>query len=158
MEAFCQSCGNKFNKRRLDQIYCSGSCGSKFRYRKRGVTEEHRIKAREYRKTERGKNTLLKYENSEKGKSSRIEYMRKKRQTAEGVMQIIAHDFVRRSIRQGSIVKYPCIICNKIKSEAHHAWGYEPENRLMVVFLCRAHHYRAEHDSLFNEYCKKLRK
>lgn len=84
------------------------------------------------------------------------QWKRARRITDIGKMQNSAHRKVNRAIVKGELTRLPCIICANPKSEAHHAYGYEPENRLNVIFLCRQHHKQADKDPYFNEYCKSI--
>jgi len=44
---------------------------------------------------------------------------------------------VNNAIRDGKLIRYPCKICGKDKSEAHHEDYSKP---LAVTWLCRSHH------------------
>jgi len=84
-------------------------------------------------------------ENGQKASlASQKKYDTIRRQTPERKMKKKANDAVRRAIKKGEIVKIPCEICGDPNSQAHHAWGYDPENRLKVIFLCQSHHRQAE--------------
>ena len=52
----------------------------------------------------------------------------------------------RSAIKNGSIIKKPCEICNEVKSEAHHIDYNDPIN---VVWLCSKHHKREHKKKLF---------
>ncbi len=48
-----------------------------------------------------------------------------------------AHKQLRNEIKQGRIIRKPCEICGKEKTDAHHADYNKP---LQVMWLCRLHH------------------
>jgi hypothetical protein len=48
-----------------------------------------------------------------------------------------AHVATRKAIRDGVLVRKPCEVCRKKKTEAHHDDYGKP---LEVRWLCRAHH------------------
>lgn len=48
-----------------------------------------------------------------------------------------AHSKVNNAIRDGLLVKQPCVVCGNPKSEGHHEDYSKP---LDVVWLCRQHH------------------
>jgi hypothetical protein len=122
---------------------------------------------KEYEHSDKGKATKLKYTTSEKchatlekwkktpkGKKSLQKANQKWADKPEGVSQNRAHQSVHRAIREGKMVRQPCLICNNPESEAHHAWGYSKEHALHVVFLCKKHHTLVEKDSSLNETVK----
>lgn len=47
-------------------------------------------------------------------------------------------------IKKGVIKRLPCQKCGNPKSEAHHHKGYEGDNAIDVVWLCKPHHVEAE--------------
>jgi len=54
------------------------------------------------------------------------------------------------AVKTGKILPRPCFVCGNAKAEKHHAWGYAPEDRLRVIFVCKSHHYKADNDPTFN--------
>lgn len=57
-------------------------------------------------------------------------------------LQAKARGSVYRAIKRGEINKGGCVFnngCNGI-IEAHHKYGYDKENYLNIVWLCRRHH------------------
>jgi len=98
-----------------------------------------------------GRSVRRKYEASDKGKETRrkndTRHARKLKERAQRMVQYI--------IRKGKLTRLPCLICGISLSEAHHAWGYEEEHRLHVVFLCAKHHRHADKNPLFNEELKE---
>jgi len=109
-----------------------------------------------YRKTEKGKAARNKeaiaarksgklqerqkrYELTEKAKESTKRYVQKKYGTEEGKARQAANNAVRYALRTGRLVKEPCFICGDIMSESHHA-SYAKSMRLVVTWLCAAHH------------------
>lgn len=56
-----------------------------------------------------------------------------------------ARHAVAWAIQTGALVRGMCQNCGAAGVEAHHHLGYAPENRLNVLWLCRAHHEEAHH-------------
>lgn len=52
-----------------------------------------------------------------------------------------AHAAVRRSIKNGTLVKQPCAVCGSEDSESHHDDYSKP---LEVIWLCGPHHWLAD--------------
>lgn len=50
-----------------------------------------------------------------------------------------AHKIATKAIRQGRLVRQPCIICGDPESDGHHEDYSKP---LEVIWLCRGHHIR----------------
>jgi hypothetical protein len=71
-------------------------------------------------------------------------------------MKEVARELVQYHIKAGNIIRLPCLICQEPKTDAHHLYGYSKENSLKVAFLCRKHHFLADHDPEFNEKIKVL--
>lgn len=60
----------------------------------------------------------------------------------------IARGKLRYAVKIGRIIKPEyCRVANECsgKIEAHHHKGYEPENQLVVQWLCKLHHTLAHH-------------
>lgn len=53
-----------------------------------------------------------------------------------------ARDMVNKAVKNGELLKIPCVICGNKKSEGHHEDYSKP---LEVIWLCRKHH--REHHS-----------
>jgi len=56
--------------------------------------------------------------------------------------QKLANQKINNAVRDGRLIKHPCVICNNPKSEAHHHDYTKP---LEVIWLCRIHHARLHH-------------
>ena len=124
-------------------------------YNKRGQCPDCRsINQKRYDSSVKGKIAKRRHDTSEKRKYSVRARIQKWRTTIQGKLKHGAREAVRYAIRKGNLIKLPCQICGNPKSEAHHLFGYEKEHRLNVVFLCRSHHYQADHDPVFNETLK----
>lgn len=54
-----------------------------------------------------------------------------------------AHVAVTNAVRDGKLVKQPCIICNAANAEAHH---HDYSKPLDVTWLCPVHHRRLHND------------
>lgn len=54
--------------------------------------------------------------------------------------QIAARNAVNHAIERGELRREPCVVCGIEPTHAHHHLGYEPENRLDVLWLCTLHH------------------
>lgn len=122
---------------------------------------------KDYTLSEKGRKAITEYENSKKRKESKkrnrstdkTKYSDGQRQreylnTPEGRLKYGARNSVHYAIKRGNLTKLPCQICGNPKSEAHHYLGHSKEHRLHVVFLCKKHHYQADHDPVFNEELK----
>lgn len=118
----------------------------------------HKIHKKRYESSEKGKAQLQRrrerYFSTDKGKAVRREAGKRLRSTTEGKRKRCARSCVYQAIRDNNLIKQPCLICGNIKSEAHHAWGYAKEHTFHVIFLCKKHHYQADHDPVFNEELK----
>lgn len=51
-----------------------------------------------------------------------------------------ARKAVEMAVRNGSLIREPCVVCSAKLAHAHHEYGYERENWLKVVWLCQPHH------------------
>lgn len=72
---------------------------------------------------------------SENRKVARLQYQNTRRTSSPEKYR--AYCMVNDAVRHGRLIKKPCVICGKPKTEAHH----EDYNRpLDVVWLCREHH------------------
>lgn len=60
----------------------------------------------------------------------------------ENKEKIYARNYVYRAIKKGSMERLPCVKCGELKTHAHHHNGYNKENRLNVMWLCKDHHYQ----------------
>lgn len=67
---------------------------------------------------------------------------------AEDSRRVVAHSAVARAIRNGLLVRMPCIRCGEKKSEAHHEDYDKP---LEVMWLCTPCH-KQRHKELKNEF------
>lgn len=56
--------------------------------------------------------------------------------------KIKAHKLLKQAISSGKVIKKPCYLCGKIKSEGHHEDYSKP---LDVIWLCRQHHGLIHH-------------
>lgn len=87
-------------------------------------TEEYRQydreRAREYRKTQKGKEISDRHVQSMK---------------TRGIAKV--HNLFKRAVRDGKIIKKPCEVCGKVKSEGHHDDYSKPYD---VIWLCHLHH------------------
>lgn len=60
-----------------------------------------------------------------------------KRYRKEHPTKQAAHNKVAKALRTGALVRQPCAVCQKKKTEAHHPDYAQPLN---VVWLCSQHH------------------
>lgn len=116
-----------------------------------------------YMRTDRGRAMRKKYGNSEKGRRYMLDYSRtekcKKRQweyrhSPQGIEMRRRRDTRKRphakaryavgdAVKAGKLPRVstlPCLRCSNQAHEYHHWKGYEPENYLNVVPLCRPCH------------------
>ena len=56
---------------------------------------------------------------------------------AEDARRYVAHSAVARAIRNGTLVRQPCVRCAETKSLAHHE---DYDHPLVVMWLCQACH------------------
>ncbi len=52
------------------------------------------------------------------------------------------YNLVKKAIRQGVLIKQPCIVCNSLDTETHHSDYNQP---LSVVWVCRSCHFKLFH-------------
>lgn len=95
--------------------------------------------------TESGQASQARYEASDKGRET---HRRAKRAwKARNVARTREHNRilgrVRWHVRNGDLVKSPCLVCGAVDVHAHHHNGYAPEHELDVVWLCSYHHAEA---------------
>jgi ribosomal protein S27AE len=67
---------------------------------------------------------------------------------AEDSRRVVAHSAVSRAIRNGLLVRMPCVRCGEIKSIAHHEDYDKP---LEVMWLCQPCH-KQRHKELKTEF------
>jgi ribosomal protein S27AE len=65
---------------------------------------------------------------------------------AEDSRRVLAHSAVARAIRNGDLVRQPCVRCGETKSLAHHEDYDQP---LAVMWLCQPCH-KQRHKELLN--------
>ena len=63
-----------------------------------------------------------------------------RRAEPRNVPKIKAREAIKDALRYGHITRGVCVVCGGSKTQAHHAFGYEPENWKNVVWLCSEHH------------------
>lgn len=62
---------------------------------------------------------------------------------AQSAYSKIAGPAVRKvgiAVKNGKLVRQPCIDCGDLKVQAHHPRGYDDEHALDIEWLCRRHH------------------
>lgn len=97
-------------------------------------------RAREFGRSERGKEYDKKRNKTAKRKQWLIEYQRKRRR-ANPLVARCRNEF-EKAVLSGKIKKGPCNICGERVTQGHHEDYNEP---LKVVWLCGIHH-RELHD------------
>lgn len=107
-------------------------------------------KEREYKNTAHYKTMSRSYskkwQKSEKGRESIRLYARYRRKLESEKIKNIARDRVKYAVRKKVIPKVntlPCDKCNKNANHYHHVNGYDQENWLNVIPLCRQCHIQA---------------
>lgn len=68
-------------------------------------------------------------------------YQRKATESGAGA----ARKAVQTAVASGRLRRGPCAECGAERVEGHHFAGYRGENRLRVMWLCKAHHELAHH-------------
>ena len=95
----------------------------------------------EYRKNNREKCLHYFRTHPRKNTPERLEYLRQyaklhpKKERDKN--KTIARWKLQQAVDTGKIIKQPCSVCGKIKSEAHHPDYSKP---LEVIWFCRSHH------------------
>lgn len=179
MEAICKNCGASFVPKRNTQVYCSVRCNHRYnriRAPKR-LCPKHNVQSNKYgncpecakgyeknrRNSPKGRKSIHKWTQSQAGINSRKKYWASEKAkqwrkahetTAKAKLYNCIKQTVHRAIASGKLKRTPCVICNNPVSFSHHLFGYDKENWLRVVFLCREHHNQADHDPAFNETLK----
>ena len=72
-----------------------------------------------------------------KGGISKNNYRYTKRFRDKYRIKYLAQCILQTAVKRGKIKRLPCIVCNNIKSEAHH---YDYNKPLDVIWLCDKHH------------------
>lgn len=124
----CIRCGNMRSDYTKNRKSCDRCLEQTSEYQKQRLekTKEHRtVRAREYRKTAKGK---------------LIASTTQTKQYAKFPKKIIARVLVHRAKKNGKIKELPCKVCRNLKVEAHHADYSKP---LEVVWFCKSHHVEA---------------
>ena len=83
-------------------------------------------------------------------RKSAEKYRQKERQTELGKLKQRANNAVQRAIRTGklpNISSQACQQCGKTADDYHHPSGYDKENQLNVIPLCRPCHNSLSHFS-----------
>lgn len=91
---------------------------------------ESRLKIKEYER--------LRFQNPERKKKIYL-YALKRKKNHRG--KVRANRKVSNAIKNGRLIRKPCVKCGEIKSQAHH---YDYRKPLDVIWLCFKHH-REEH-------------
>ena len=121
----------------------------------------HRRGDSRYRTSEKGRAGLRRWWTSASGKANNR--MRQARARARKPERYAAGNFVRHALEAGRMSRRPCLVCGlgpdemtaagRPKVQAHHAWGYAPEDMGRVIWLCRnlEHgHPKADRDPAYN--------
>lgn len=58
--------------------------------------------------------------------------------------KVVAHSMVYRYVKDGRLIKQPCMLCGATTVHAHHYKGYAKENWADVLWLCPRHHVFVE--------------
>ncbi len=109
------------------------------RYQKYNTSEKGKDRHAAYAKSAAGKARLKKYLESPKGKAAHLKAILKYRSRPDGLLKRRAVHAITNAVRDGRVIKLPCIICGEIKVEAHHEDYNKP---LDVKWLCPKHHRR----------------
>ncbi len=150
-EQACQSCGQVLP---LESFYrcatvkdgrkarCKVCCAQaqKTRLAIPAVRERRRAYTREWNHSRRGRA----YHRAHKETNPYKAQERLRRAHTRNVPKIKAREAVNSALRYGRLMRKPCAVCEEQLVEAHHLFGYAPADRLQVIWLCPAHHRRAE--------------
>lgn len=106
----------------------------KMRYLRYSKTQKFKDCQRRYRETQKGKDMVSRYRKSDKYK--------KMVKVAIAINQdkYKARNAVSNAIRDGKLLRMPCMICGDERSEGHHHNGYSKDHMLDVIWLCVKHH------------------
>jgi len=156
-EQACRSCGQVLP---LERFYrcaavkdgrrarCKPCCaeGQRARLAVPAVREGRRTYSRQWNQSLEGQAYQRAYKRTEpyrrKEKIRRVE--------PRNISKVKARTAVKDAVRYGRMTKKACAVCGDIQTEAHHLFGYGPEDWCNVVWLCPEHHQRAE-ERLRNE-------
>lgn len=118
--SYCRDCSKEVSKGNYNR-HREARCKTVMAYR-----ERHRKSIRAY---------LREYykDNADKYRQDKL------RRKAEDPRVIKAQTAVRGAIRNGTLIRLPCAVCNHVPAQAHHE-SYEPDRWLDVTWLCRRHH------------------
>ena len=70
------------------------------------------------------------------------EYVKECEKHPEYKLKRVARNYLRYRVRQGEIIKEPCVMCEQPQAEAHHPDYNQP---LIVVWLCPSCHRELHH-------------
>lgn len=129
------------NVEKIRQYRIKNRSRIKKNYSKWLVKNKDKVKARQIKWYIKNRERLLK-KSSEYAKNNSIRISERRRKyRIEHRERLLAGKAVYRAIKNGSLIRLPCVVCAKPKSEAHHDDYSKP---LQVVWLCRAHHAKAD--------------
>ena len=118
----CKECTKKDSQKRLEEKPEEVAA-----YERKRANLPHRVEARSF------------YKKTESGRSSHAKALRK--QIALFPEKYRARTAVRNAVRDGKLLRLPCVECGEPKSEGHHEDYSKP---LDVVWLCNKHHKIAD--------------
>ena len=114
-----------------------GKASQKIRSKRYNLTEKGRATRKRYENSEKGKTTKKQYSSSERGKVSRQKAQARFKSTEHGKLVRRAHHVVKYAIKNGQMVRGPCVVCGDPNTEKHHPDYTKP---LETVDLCHCHH------------------
>lgn len=119
--------------------------------------ECHRRQVARFQRTNKGKATLARYFRTDKGKAAQARHNRtdkgkatRARTKAKYPSRSQARTAIGNAIASGKLRRRPCLVTGEKQVQAHHAWGYEKENWLRVIWLTPAEHRKADRDPEYN--------
>lgn len=134
----CEVCERRMPNNAIGRHVLAHDAG---RQEARRVAKNDRQRA--YNQTEAGKATKARRIRSEVGREGFTRRRRRWRTEGHGRAAYQAHNAVQRAVQSGRLVRRPCEVCADPRSFAHHHMGYAVEHRLVVTWLCLAHHMEA---------------
>lgn len=127
----CKECASQFIVRRIGNTFCSRKCKERWTNRQPKAKAAQKKREMVFRGTEKGKELMK--------KTARAMYLKYPEKAK-------ARSVVSHAIRKGTLIRpEKCEFCSANgRVEAHHHKGYEKENWLEVVWLCKKCHTKED--------------
>lgn len=122
--------------------HCKNCCSAlqKARLAVPSIRDARRCNSRQWNQSPKGQVYHRIYKQTDRYKAQE----KSRRAEPRNVLKVKAREAINAALRYGHITREACAVCGDSKTQAHHAFGYEPENWKNVVWLCSEHHQKEE--------------